>query len=158
MIQQRTPIQILKWKISDFMVFGPKNHRTGYLPGFSGMQYRPCDQEYRSIFTFTNIFKQCFGQRRKNSVDIFVSGLLDLVSNIISSTQRIFKELICKRRSFRLTSRVEYVLANAYNGRFSFILLISSHSSRLYLSQSKITPHRRALFSISFNKSSRSFG
>ena len=28
----------------------------------------------------------------QNSVDIFVSGLLDLVSNIISSTQRIFKE------------------------------------------------------------------
>src|SRR5699024_309681 len=91
---------------------------------------------------------------------LIYSSVVCLILLAISSAapSAYSKKLICKRRSFRLTSRVEYVLANAYNGRFSFILLISSHSSRLYLSQSKITPHRRALFSISFNKSSRSFG
>ncbi|WP_423812171.1 hypothetical protein, partial [Pseudomonas aeruginosa] len=41
------PVQILKWKYQISWYSDQRNHRTGYLPGFSGMQYRPCDQEYR---------------------------------------------------------------------------------------------------------------
>ncbi len=56
----REPSSDTEMEISDFMVFDQRNHRTGYLPGFSGMQYRPVTRSTESIFTFTNIFKQCF--------------------------------------------------------------------------------------------------
>ncbi len=80
---QQKPSSDTEMEISDFMVFGPKKHRTGYLPGFSGMQYRPCDQDTESIFTFTNIFKQCFGQRRR--IVLIYSSVICLILLAISS-------------------------------------------------------------------------
>src|SRR5699024_12609130 len=55
---------------------------------------------------------------------------LILLTISLAAPSAYSKKLICKRRSFRLTSRVEYVLANAYNGRLSFIFLIYSYRDR----------------------------
>ena len=44
------------------------------------------------IFAFTYVFKQRFGQRRQNGVDILVSILFDFIRNIFRGAQRIFEE------------------------------------------------------------------
>ena len=44
------------------------------------------------VFAFTHVFKQRFGQRRQNGVDILVGILFDFVRNIFRRAQRIFEE------------------------------------------------------------------
>ena len=44
------------------------------------------------VFAFTHVFKQRFGQRRQNGVDILVGILFDFVGNVFRCAQRIFEE------------------------------------------------------------------